>query len=283
MIAHLHHGARLHARIPFPFNIVGSRYEYVLMKILGKLTDMDRIYRHRVTESLVDALANRVVLPLIHGEVLTPDEVENMVRRLEGEGHAMALGTCECRHGMGTMEKGDEMGRDPNLTCVMIGDWGKGHLYSYPRQYRHATADELIDLARFWHQRGRVLTAWGCCDFHGFLISYCHCHPRYCVPLRNQLKRGNRVFYPGYGVARVDAELCRGVDGCGAVCLERCHFGAVAVVEGLATVDPSKCHGCAQCSSCCPSGAIGLAPRSGYSLSYCPPDLVSRAGTGLQS
>ena len=185
MIAHLHHGARLHARIPFPFNIVGSRYEYVLMKILGKLTDMDRIYRHRVTESLVDALANRVVLPLIHGEVLTPDEVENMVRRLEGEGHAMALGTCECRHGMGTMEKGDEMGRDPNLTCVMIGDWGKGHLYSYPRQYRHATADELIDLARFWHQRGRVLTAWGCCDFHGFLISYCHCHPRYCATSSN--------------------------------------------------------------------------------------------------
>ncbi|MBC7230269.1 MAG: 4Fe-4S binding protein [Actinobacteria bacterium] len=85
MIAHLDHGTRLHARIPFPFNIVGSKYEYVLMKVLGKLTDMDWIYRHRITRSLVDTLANRAVLPLIHGEVLNPDEVVNMVSRLEAD------------------------------------------------------------------------------------------------------------------------------------------------------------------------------------------------------
>ena len=274
MIAHLHHGVRLHARIPFPFNILGSRYEYVLMKILGKLTDMDWIYRHRVTESLVNALANRVVLPLIHGEVLNPDEVENMVLRLEAEGRVMALGTCECRHGMNKFE-GERMdGRDPDLTCVMIGDWGKGHLYAYPRQYRHTSAQELIDLARFWHRNGRILTAWGCSDLHGFLISYCHCHPDYCVPLRNQLKRGNRVFYPGYNIARVNPEVCRGGDGCGSACSESCYFRAIEIGEGGARVEEARCHGCGQCISRCPNGAVSFEARRGHALVYCPPDLL---------
>ncbi len=281
MIAHLDHGTRLHARIPFPFNVMGSKYEYVLMKVLGKLTDMDWIYRHRAAKGLVDMLANRVVLPLIHGEVLNPDEVENMVLRLEAEGHVMALGTCECRHGMNMLEEEEVEGRDPNLTCVMIGDWGRGHLYAYPRQYRHTSARELVDLARFWHRNGRVLTAWGCSDLHGFLISYCHCHPDYCVPLRNQLKRGNRVFYPGYNFARVDGELCRGGKGCGTVCVGRCHFGAIEIVDGSARVDEARCHGCAQCYAYCPNGAVSLVPRPGHSLSYCPPDLLLGSGPDL--
>ncbi len=274
MIAHLDHGRRHHARIPFPFNILGSKYEHVLMKILGKLTDMDWIYRHRPTEILVDVLANRVVLPLIHGEVLTPNEVENMLMQLEAEDLVMALGTCECRHGMNMFEKRKVDGRDPNLTCVMIGDWGRGHLYAYSKQYRHTSAEELVDLAWFWHRKGRILTAWVCRDYHGFLISYCYCHPDYCVPLRNQLKRGNRVFYPGYKIAQVKGELCRGGAECSADCTEYCYFGALEILEGKAHVDETKCHGCAQCRTRCPFGAVTLVPRIGHTLSYCPPDLL---------
>ncbi|WP_458012803.1 hypothetical protein [Candidatus Solincola sp.] len=112
-VAHVDHGLRLHARIPFPFNIVGSKYEYLVMKVLGKMTDADWLYRYRITDWFVDRLANRVVLPLIHGEVLDPDEVEHMLRRLEGEGHPMALGTCECRHGSDLFEDSLWRGRTP--------------------------------------------------------------------------------------------------------------------------------------------------------------------------
>lgn len=117
-LAHLNHGMRVHSRIPFLFNILGSKYEYVLMKVLGKMTDADWLYRNRATARAVDKLANRVVLPLIHGEVLEPAEVEHMLRRLEEEGHPMALGTCECRHGEDLFEEGLEEGRDPNRTCA---------------------------------------------------------------------------------------------------------------------------------------------------------------------
>lgn len=277
-VAHVDHGLRLHSRIPFPFNILGSRYEYLVMKALGWMTDADWLYRHRVTEWLVDRLANRVVLPLIHGEVFDPGEVEYMLFRLEEEGHAMALGTCECRHGAGLFEEGLVDGRDPNRTCVMIGDWGKGHLYAYPRQYRHTSAEELADLARFWHERGRVLTAWGCREKHGFLISYCHCHPSYCVPLRNQRKRGNRVFRPGYNLARVEPSACLGSNRCGWNCAERCFFGAIRVSEGKAVVDPERCHGCGQCYLHCPEKAVSKVRREEHLLSYCPPDLVGYGG-----
>lgn len=153
----------------------------------------------------------------------------------------------------------------------MIGDWGKGHLYVYPSQYRHTSAEELADLARFWHERGRVLTAWGCREKHGFLISYCHCHPDYCVPLRNQRKRGNRVFRPGYNFARVDPSTCVGLDGCGWGCVERCFFGAMRLLEGKPALDPEKCHGCGQCWHHCPQGAVSRVRKEGYRLSYCPP------------
>jgi len=78
IVAHLDHGMRMHSSIPFPFNILGSKYEYVLMRILGRMTDADWLYRYRVTAWMVDKLANRVVLPLINGEVLDPAEVEYM-------------------------------------------------------------------------------------------------------------------------------------------------------------------------------------------------------------
>jgi len=275
LLAHVGHGGkRLHQNIPFPLDILGAKYEYLVMKALGWLNDTEWLYRHRPTRAFVDWLANRVVLPIIHGEVVTPGEVEEMLRLVEAEGHPIALGICECRHGQDNYTDEKEEGRDPNYTCVMIGDWGKGHLYSYPQHYRPIGAAELAELTRFWHRRGRVLNAWGIGTRHGFLISYCHCRPDYCVPLRNQLTRGNRVFKPGYHYAEIDAEKCLGPENCEWDCTGRCWFGAVSVREGKARVDASRCLGCGLCFEYCPSGAARAVRREGYELDYCCADLL---------
>ncbi|MEW6552971.1 MAG: hypothetical protein AB1384_01630 [Actinomycetota bacterium] len=48
MLAHIDtRGLRLHSRIPFPLNLLGSKYEYVAMKVPGHLTDAEWIYRSR--------------------------------------------------------------------------------------------------------------------------------------------------------------------------------------------------------------------------------------------
>ena len=76
MPAHLDHsGKRYHHHIPFPLDIIGAKYEYLLMKTLGWMTDKEWLYRHKAIKGFVDLLANRGVLPIIHGEVLTPDEL----------------------------------------------------------------------------------------------------------------------------------------------------------------------------------------------------------------
>lgn len=268
-------GHSLHQRIPFPLDIIGSRFENNLMAVLGRLTDTDWLYRYGITRSLLDFVANRLVIPLVHGEVLTLEEIENLINRLHREGHLMAIGICECRHGEKRIETGLVEGVDPNYTCVMIGDWGKAHLYTYPQYYRPVEPDELIEKARFWHSRGRILTSWGCSTIHGFLASYCHCLPEYCVPLRNQIKRGNKVFLPGYSYAAIDPETCLGPENCEFDCSRHCFFDAISVVDGKARVDTSLCYGCGQCFTYCPSGAATRIEKKGYNLSYCPPDLVS--------
>jgi ferredoxin len=275
LFAHVgHEGTRLHQRIPFPLDILGAKYEYQVMKALGWLNDTDWLYRFRPTRLFVDWLANRVVLPIIHGEVVTPTEVEEMLRLVEEEGHPVSIGVCECRHGQNNYTDETEDGRDPNYTCVMIGDWGKGHLYSYPQHYKPIGASELAELTRFWHRRGRVLNAWGIGTRHGFLISYCHCKPEYCVPLRNQLTRGNQVFKPGYYFAEIDAEKCLGPEGCEWDCSGRCWFGAISVEGGKARADASLCQGCGQCFEYCPSGAARAVRKQGYELNYCCDDLL---------
>ena len=278
MLAHLDHsGKRAHQRIPFPLDIIGSRCEYLLMKALGWMTDAEWLYEHGATRFLVELLANRVILPMIHGEVLTPDELECLIRTLEEDGALMAVGVCECRHGEGNIQEGLVDGADPNYTCVMIGDWGKGHMYTYPSTYRRAGADELIEKARFWHQRGRVLDARGLMGSHGFVVSYCHCLPDYCVPLRNQMKRGNRVFAPGLSYAVLDPDKCLGPDKCAWDCSGRCHFGAIEVRDGRCVSDPSRCFGCGQCFVYCPSGAAAAVRRENYQLTFCSPDLLAPA------
>lgn len=267
-------GDRLHQHIPFPLDVLGAKYEYLFMKLLGILSETDWLYRYRATRWFIDKLANRIIIPVIHGEVVTPDEIEALLFQLEKEGHPISIGICECRHGENRYT--DEMveGIDPNYTCVMIGDWGKGHLYSYPSYYKPISAAELSKITRFWHQRGRVLNAWGISIGHGFVISYCHCQPEYCVPLRHQFKRGDVVFKPGYHYATVEAEKCVGPENCEYNCTTRCWFNAIVKHDGKAEINTALCQGCGQCFEYCPNDAAKAVRKENFQLAYCSDDLL---------
>jgi ferredoxin len=60
--------------------------------------------------------------------------------------------------------------------------------------------------------------------------------------------------------ALANAQACKfGCLGFGD-CTRACKFDALHVVDGLSTVDYSKCTGCTACSKACPRGLIEMAP-----------------------
>ena len=56
-----------------------------------------------------------------------------------------------------------------------------------------------------------------------------------------------------WALPEIDREMC---DGCGD-CARVCHAGAVAIVDGKATItQPAACDYCADCEAACPVEAI---------------------------
>ena len=59
--------------------------------------------------------------------------------------------------------------------------------------------------------------------------------------------------------AVVDPELC---NECG-LCIDRCNFGAMKMVNSKPVVDEEKCFGCGLCASECPVNAMIMAQIKG--------------------
>jgi ferredoxin len=85
-----------------------------------------------------------------------------------------------------------------------------------------------------------------------------------CCPCCCGIMRGIVEFGQAHALARsdfyavVDAEACIGCEAC----VERCHFGALAVPDEVCEVDLAHCMGCGLCVSACPSDALRLVRRA---------------------
>lgn len=87
----------------------------------------------------------------------------------------------------------------------------------------------------------------------------------------------------GGQVAAITLDLCT---GCG-LCADICRFDAVREDNGLYTIDPMACEGCATCKTQCPTGAITMLPQvSGrwfYSFSRYGPLFHARLSPAQES
>jgi len=131
---------------------------------------------------------------------------------------------------------------------------------------RPITKEEALRILKEASQAGLIHST---ANHRGPLFYICNCCTCCCGIMRGVAEWGN----PG-AVARsdfwavADAERCTGCE----ICLDRCRFGALSIVEEVCRVDHDRCLGCGQCVSVCPAGALSLQRRPETDRSEVPSD-----------
>lgn len=97
----------------------------------------------------------------------------------------------------------------------------------------------------------------------------CNCCTCSCGVLRGMVEYGseNSIARSDF-YARVDETLCNGCEAC----IERCHFHAMEMVNGVCVVDTKQCYGCGLCISSCDSDALSLLQKAPENISPPPAD-----------
>jgi len=122
---------------------------------------------------------------------------------------------------------------------------------------RPVSKEEALRILREAEEAGLVHTVY---NYQQDIHYICNCCPCCCGILRGVVEFGqaHALAHSNY-LAHVDNDSCVGCEAC----LERCHFGALSVPDGVCVVDETRCMGCGLCVSACPSDALHLDRRAG--------------------
>jgi electron transport complex protein RnfB len=115
--------------------------------------------------------------------------------------------------------------------------------------------EEALRILREAEDRGLVHTIGNIGD-HDFNI--CNCCACCCGLLRGviEFQRPTVIAHSDFHIT-VDETVC---EGCGD-CIERCHFGALSLLNDVCVGDYARCVGCGLCTLACSLGALSLGRR----------------------
>jgi len=238
-----------------------SKYEHIMMRIINYLAMRDWIYRFEFVTRFMDFMSHRM-MSFINGEVLTLDEVRELLGFIFEGGYTVAIGTCPCRRALNMLS--DDV---PNNTDMVIGHWAEDYLRHYPGLYHRIDRAEAEELVESFDSYGFLHQLYGFQSREGAAYVLCNCDSEVCIPLRAQKTRGYQSFRKGRSLAVVDEEACLGVENCGA-CLTRCPFDARIVDRGKGAVKEDMCYGCGLCVPTCKGKATTLERKKGAKLIY---------------
>jgi ferredoxin len=166
--------------------------------------------------------------------------------------HAQSWGVldCICRVQKRLLGQGCE---HPVNICLMFSR--KPNAYDKAEHVRPLTKEGALEVLRRAEEAGLVHTT---SNHRGEQDYICNCCTCACAVLRGAAEFGVlSILAPSAFKVSVDEKLCMGCE----LCLERCQFKALSMVDGMCKVDEQRCFGCGICISACVDGALSLAPR----------------------
>jgi ferredoxin len=204
-----------------------------------------------------------------------PTDIEVMpyevASKLLGEAQSWGVLDCICRKQRKLIGEACE---HPIDVCMIFSR--RPNTFDDSTYIKALTKDEALEVLRRAEEAGLVHTVGN--QQHG-VYYVCNCCACSCALLRGVTEHGlMSAIEPSAFQAAVDEDLCTGCE----LCLDRCQFGALSVVDNLCQVDEKRCFGCGLCVTACQDEALSLKPRPEERMPTPPkamPDwLMERAG-----
>ena len=178
--------------------------------------------------------------------------------------HAQSWGVLDCICRVQKRLLGQPCEHPVNI-CLMFSK--KPNAYEKAKHIKSLTKEEALDVLRRAEEAGLVHTTG---NYRGEIEYICNCCACACAILRGAAEFGIlSILAPSAFKVSVDDKLCVGCD----LCLERCQFKALSIVDGMCKVDERRCFGCGICISACGDGALSLTPRSADQVKLPPESL----------
>lgn len=171
-------------------------------------------------------------------QVLDMDSVNNIIASSEN----LAVTKCTCRVIAHKCDK-------PLEACIQVDNAAK---YTIDRGTgREISKDEALSIIKECEEKGLVHVTMNKAHVGHFICNCCECC---CQTLPLIISERLNLTAPSRFSAVVDETLCT---GCG-ICLERCKFDAIKIIEDTAVINAENCLGCGLCGVTCPETSIKL-------------------------